>query len=321
MLSFLFLSFPVLSRSNKPLCMPIKKTIMSSKSNNNDTASSLLRLCGRKHKAKMGADLNESVATGPSAFARAQLEKLGWTEGTGLGKNRDGRADHIRVTKRREGQAIGAASTEIDPVVTGEQWWKSSVGNTLARLAEANKRRGKKSSKKPKKEKKTSNKKRKLEYTDEELFEATGGARFGMRAQTQQRGKWNRAEDAITKDEEAKAKANTEWDGMMAPKIVLSTSSSEKKKKKEKKSKTEANDDSSSSESLASKKDTTEEASSRSSSSSSSKPPKRKKRKIFSSEDENIESAANTAKKEKTKKEKKSNKSKRSKKEKKKKKE
>ena len=286
---------------------------MNSKSNNNDTASSLLRLCGRKHKAKMGADLNESVATGPSAFARAQLEKLGWTEGTGLGKNRDGRADHIRVTKRREGQAIGATSTDIDPVVTGEQWWKSSVGNTLARLAEANKKKSKKSSKKPKKEKKNSSKKRKLEYTDEELFEATGGARFGMRAQTQQRGKWNRAEDAITKDEEAKAKANTEWDGMAAPKIVLS-SSKEKKKKKEKKSKTEANDESS--ESSASKKVTTVEASS-SSSSPPSKPPKRKKRKIVSSEDENIESDTNTTKKEKTKKEKKSKKSKKEKKKKK----
>ena len=69
-------------------------------SNSNDTSSSLLRLVGRKHKAKLGADLNESVATGPNAFARAQLEKLGWKEGTGLGKNRDGRSEHIRVTKR-----------------------------------------------------------------------------------------------------------------------------------------------------------------------------------------------------------------------------
>jgi Pin2-interacting protein X1 len=268
--------------------------------NSNDTASSLLRLCGRKHKAKLGADLNESVATGPSAFARAQLEKLGWTEGTGLGKNRDGRASHIRVTKRREGQAIGAASTEIDPVVTGDQWWKSSVGNTLARLAEANKK--KKSSKKKKKEKKLS-KKRKIEYTDEELFEATGGARFGMRAQTQQRGKWNRAEDAITKDEEEKAISNTEWDGMAAPKIVLS--SSEKKKKRTKSTNQKEAIDESSSESSASKKDTTED-------SSSSKPPKRKKRKI-SLQDENVETDVNT-KKEKTKKEKKSKKSKKKKK-------
>ena len=74
-------------------------------------------------------------------------------------------------------------------------------------------------------------KKRKLEYTDEELFEATGGARFGMRAQTQQRGKWNRAEDAITKDEEESAKAKTEWDGMAAPKVLLSSTKESKSSK------------------------------------------------------------------------------------------
>ena len=256
---------------------------------NNDTSSSLLRLVGRKHKAKLGADLNESVATGPNAFARKQLEKLGWKEGTGLGKNRDGRSEHIRVTKRREGQAIGAASTEIDPVVTGDQWWKSSVGNTLARLAAAKKQ---KKSKKDKKESKKK-KKRKLEYTDEELFEATGGARFGMRAQTQQKGKWNRAEDAITKDEEDLAKSNTEWDGMAAPKVVLA---SNKETKQSKSTKTKHEDEESSS------------------SASSSDLPKRKKRKI-SVDDENKSQTKTSVKK--PKKEKKSKKSKKEKKKKK----
>ena len=267
-----------------------------SSSTTNDTSASLLRLVGRKHKAKLGADLNESVATGPSAFARAQLEKLGWKEGTGLGKNRDGRSDHIRVTKRAEGQAIGAASVEIDPVVTGDQWWKSSVGNTLARLAAAKKnKKSKKKDKKKKDKKEKPEKKRKLEYTDEELFEATGGARFGMRAQTQQRGKWNRAEDAITKDQEETAKSKTEWDGMAAPKVVLSS-----KSKKEKKVTDTAK---------------IEEESS-SSSASSSKPPKRKKRKLSSEDDENAKNEANTEK-EKSKKEKKSKKSKKDKKKKK----
>ena len=242
---------------------------------NNDTASSLLHLVGRKHKAKLGADLNESVATGPNDFARKQLEKLGWKEGTGLGKNRDGRAEHIRVTKRRDGQAIGAASTDIDPVVTGDQWWKSSVGNTLARLAAAKKQKKSKKSKKEEKKKK----KRKLEYTDEELFEATGGARFGMRAQTQQMGKWNRAEDAITKDEEDLAKSKTEWDGMAAPKVLLSSTKESK--------------------SLKTKADR-EESSSSSSSSSSSDVPKRKKRKIATeAEQESEQKISKKSKKEK----------------------
>jgi len=211
-------------------------TNSSGTTHGSSVSTSLLHLCGRKHKSRMGANLNESVATGPNAFARAQLEKLGWTEGTGLGKHRNGRAEHIRVTKRRDELALGASSSaiEIDPVVTGPQWWKSSVGNTLAKLAAAkkkkkeNRKRKKNSSdnddnedKKKKKKKKT--KKRKLEYTDEELFEATGGARFGMRAQTQQKGKWNRAEEGISTEEEARALQNTEWDGMTAPKVLLSS--------------------------------------------------------------------------------------------------
>ena len=254
---------------------------------NNDKASSLLHLVGRKHKAKLGADLNESVATGPNEFARKQLEKLGWKEGTGLGKNRDGRAEHIRVTKRRDGQAIGAASTEIDPVVTGDQWWKSSVGNTLARLAAAKKQKKSKKSKKEEKKKK----KRKLEYTDEELFEATGGARFGMRAQTQQKGKWNRAEDAITKDEEDLAKSKTEWDGMAAPKVLLSAT------KESKSSKIKADREDSLS-------------SSSSSSSSSSDAPKRKKRKISTEEKQESEQKTSIKKSKKEKKSKKDKKKK-----------
>lgn len=256
---------------------------------NNDTASSLLHLVGRKHKAKLGADLNESVATGPNEFARKQLEKLGWKEGTGLGKNRDGRAEHIRVTKRRDGQAIGAASTEIDPVVTGDQWWKSSVGNTLARLAAAKKQKKSKKSKKEEKKKK----KRKLEYTDEELFEATGGARFGMRAQTQQKGKWNRAEDAITKDEEDLAKAKTEWDGMAAPKVLLSAT------KESKSSKIKAEREESSSSSASS-----------SSSRSSFDAPKRKKRKIATEEKQESEQKTSIKKSKKEKKSKKDKKKK-----------
>ena len=114
---------------------------MSSSSNNassNAASVSLLHLCGRKHKSKMGSNLNEAVATGPNEFARKQLEKLGWKEGTGLGKNRDGISSHIRVQKRTEEQGgIGASGANIDPIVTGDQWWKSSVGNTLARLKAA----------------------------------------------------------------------------------------------------------------------------------------------------------------------------------------
>jgi hypothetical protein len=44
----------------------------------------------------------------PSAFAKKQLEKYGWAAGEGLGKDKEGRADYVKVTKRKtEGVGIG----------------------------------------------------------------------------------------------------------------------------------------------------------------------------------------------------------------------
>ncbi|KAG7351430.1 G-patch domain containing protein [Nitzschia inconspicua] len=196
------------------------------------TSDIFLALAGSKHKRKLGATLNESAAVGPNDFAKRQLEKLGWKEGTGLGKKRDGRSTHIRVKQRAHESGLGSTSTDIDPVVSADQWWKSSVGNTLAKLSA--KQKTKKSKKNSKKEKKKdvsdddtddvpSQKTRTKVYTDEELFQATGGVRFGMRAQTQQRSKWKRAESNISQEEEEQAKQMTEWDGLSAPRVVLST--------------------------------------------------------------------------------------------------
>ena len=242
--------------------------------NNDETKSAasvlLSSLAGRKHKARMGADLNESVATGPSSFARKQLEKMGWTEGTGLGKNRDGRSTHVRVTKREDGRALGASGSRIDPVVSGDQWWKSSVGNTLARLRQRRDQKKKKKDKKKDDKKDKKRKRRKTEYTDEELFAATGGARFGMRAQSRQTGKWNRAEDAITEAAEAAAIAGTEWNGMAAPRVILSSSTS-------------------SSSSSSSKPDAKEAAAA--AATTTAEPPQKKRRIISSAEDDDDESA------------------------------
>ncbi|KAG7354547.1 G-patch domain containing protein [Nitzschia inconspicua] len=197
------------------------------------TSNIFLALAGSKHKRKLGATLNESAAVGPNDFAKRQLEKLGWKEGTGLGKKRDGRSTHIRVKQRAHESGLGSTSTDIDPVVSADQWWKSSVGNTLAKLSAKQKtKKSKKNSKKEKKKKDSSDddtddiqtqKTTTKVYTDEELFQATGGVRFGMRAQTQQRSKWKRAESNISQEEEEQAKQKTEWDGLSAPRVVLST--------------------------------------------------------------------------------------------------
>jgi Pin2-interacting protein X1 len=186
-----------------------------------DRNAAFLTLAGSKLRSRLSSSLNESASAGvTSKFARRQLEKLGWKEGEGLGKNRDGISTHIRVHKRADEQGGLGKSTVDENLKIGNEWWKDSVGDTLARLSAGKKKKGKKDDK---------SKKRKKRFTDEELFEATGGSRFGMRAQAPQKGKWKRTE-TIAAEEEQKAKESVEWDGMTAPQVILS----EPKKKKRK---------------------------------------------------------------------------------------
>lgn len=177
-------------------------------------ATTFLNLAGNKLRHRLGGQLNESSGAGPALFAKKQLEKLGWVEGQGLGKRRQGMSSHIQVTKRAEGLGLGEST--LDPAIhqslQANDWWKHSVGDTLSKLA---------AKKKKKDKKKTDDKKKKKIYSDEELFAATGGARFGMRAQTQQHGKWKRAESNISEKDEVEAMQKVEWDGMSTPVVVL----------------------------------------------------------------------------------------------------
>ena len=145
---------------------------------------------------------------------------MGWKEGTGLGKRRDGMVDHIKIKQREEEMGLGREK-ELAKAV-GDVWWKDSVGGTLARL-QSMKKGDKKKKKKDKSEKKI-----KI-FTDEELFAATGGARFGMRAQRRAEGKWKRTESGQELAElEKKAQASMEWNGRGDAKVVVL----EKKKKR-----------------------------------------------------------------------------------------
>jgi G-patch domain len=145
-----------------------------------------------------------------SEFAKRQLERMGWSEGNGLGKDRQGRATPIIVKRRSD--ATGGLGIEKEKVRQTQQtiqdeWWKDALGDTLCKL------RNKKEKKKKKKRKSNkddngdesdettnTNIYKKIVYTDEELFIATGGARFGMRAgKTRNQAKWRRTEQQETK--------------------------------------------------------------------------------------------------------------------------
>lgn len=139
------------------------------------TNHSTMDLAGSKLRRKRGAMMRESASAPVAGFAKAQLERMGWTEGTGLGKRRDGITTHIKVKQRKEASGIGSERDAIVQQQAEDRWWMDSVGNTLAKLGAKNAKRA---------------------VTDEELFEATGGARFGMRAgKTRNLDKWKRAED------------------------------------------------------------------------------------------------------------------------------
>ena len=142
---------------------------------------------------------------------------MGWTEGTGLGKRRDGNVTHIRIQQREEEAGLGKEKDGIKGV--GDVWWKESVGGTLARLQS---KKGKKSKSKDKdKKSKDKEKSAAKTFTDQELFIATNGARFGMRAQRRAEGKWKRTESGQTLEElEKKAKKSMEWNGRGEARLV-----------------------------------------------------------------------------------------------------
>lgn len=143
---------------------------------------------------------------------------MGWKEGTGLGKRRDGLVEHVKIKQREDEMGLGREN-ELARAV-GDVWWKDSVGGTLAKLQAQKKKSSEK--KKKKKSKKEKNREAVKSYTDEELFEATGGARFGMRAQRRAEAKWKRTESGRELAElEKRAEASMEWNGLGLAEVKL----------------------------------------------------------------------------------------------------
>jgi Pin2-interacting protein X1 len=70
-------------------------------------ASLTMDLLGKSAKRKLVSVMNEGAASGPSDWARKMLEKQGWAAGKGLGRNEDGRTEHVRIKKKDDTAAIG----------------------------------------------------------------------------------------------------------------------------------------------------------------------------------------------------------------------
>ena len=211
------------------------------RNNNNNNKSTFLDLSGAKLRRRQAQSLQESAAAPPSQIARQQLERMGWTDGTGLGKHRTGMTTHIRVTRRPDQAGLGGVSATTAQG-NDDEWWKDCLGDALAKLGNSKKRK----------------KSKRQHTTDEELFQATGGARFGMRAApTQNLAKWRRTEQVIDQTKTTTALAA---DGVLKKKEEEDDDSQKKKKSKGKKSEKKKSKDEKKKKKKKRKKDVTGEA-------------------------------------------------------------
>ena len=178
---------------------------------------------------KLGENVYESKGSKVSDFARKQMEKMGWKEGDGLGREGNGIVNHIKITKREDTLGLGAEDTDNQLIESiTDVWWAGAFdkvaqnikGKKNSNKKEKKEKKNKKDKKKDKKDKKSNSKEDSNEIDEDdskdksnnrnkriaassaieginydELFKATGGARPGMRARSSQSGKWARTEN------------------------------------------------------------------------------------------------------------------------------
>ena len=165
-------------------------------------------LLSRKTKHAMGGAVYEGTTVAPAEdednFGRRMLEKLGWKQGEGLGKNKDGMSEHIRVKQRTAGLGLGATKNgpseyapppSMPPPTTATRGSDDESSDESEDEAEAAVKRriaASGSGVVP-------------GLSDDALFKLCGGARLGMRARASQDGKLRRMEEADRRLREATA--------------------------------------------------------------------------------------------------------------------
>jgi hypothetical protein len=173
---------------------------------------------GKRALGELGKKMNETVGSGMSDFGRKILEKYGWKDGKGLGKNEDGRTSHVKVrgrvvssmhdvtrvahapeaswphlgqVKQRE-ESAGLGIEEHERQVVSDQWWFNSFEHALRSFKTASGHddagSDKKKAKKRKRQKELESSERAapedgqdayVAPSYEDLFKATGGIRLG----------------------------------------------------------------------------------------------------------------------------------------------
>ena len=109
-------------------------------------------------ETKLADTLNKHWKNDKSAFGYRMLQKMGWTEDKGLGKNETGIVDSLKVKKREAGIGLGSEATTDGAGNRGWSYTAQSFDSVLNLLKEEYK--NDKKDKKEKKEKKEKREKR-----------------------------------------------------------------------------------------------------------------------------------------------------------------
>ncbi len=119
-------------------------------------------------------------------FAHRILSKMGWKEGEGLGKSKQGIKSFVKVDKRKDGMGLG-----MEKDIKRDEWHFGAFEAAILSVQHLDMR------KKKRKRREQQLTKREVEEDHvmyRKMFSKTGGARLGMRARTTQKGKLERTE-------------------------------------------------------------------------------------------------------------------------------
>ena len=106
-------------------------------------------LVTKKTAVAMGLSIHDGVGSKVSVFARRQMEKMGWEEGKGLGKNETGISKHIKAVKRDDSSGLGLESAQA--AEQPDNWWHDAFSKNLKTFSSSSGGKKKRSKKRDRK--------------------------------------------------------------------------------------------------------------------------------------------------------------------------